>query len=68
VSVKISIRTVPNQNSDKIKEIIINHLNKVRSKGIKLNIKIYKNGSDSIFTNPKNSISHLAAIKSFKNI
>jgi|TARA_B110000908_G_C10177528_1_gene413977 acetylornithine deacetylase/succinyl-diaminopimelate desuccinylase-like protein len=66
-SVKISIRTVPNQNVKELKNLIIKHLSKEKFEGIKLNIKVCKSGSNAVLINNK-SVAHIAAINSFKDV
>ena len=65
-SAKISMRLVPNQNSNKISKLFENHFKKITPKTVKLRVKKHHGGEPSV--SPTSSGFYRAAEKAFETV
>lgn len=63
---KLSCRLVPNQNSDKITEIVTNHLQSIAPKSVKVKVSPHHGGEAAVI--PTDSEGYLAASEAFEKV
>ncbi len=63
---KLSCRLVPNQNSDKITEIVTNHLQSIAPKSVKVKVSPHHGGEAAVI--PTDSEGYLAASDAFEKV
>ncbi len=61
---KVSMRLVPNQNSEKITELFIKHFESIAPKGVKVSVRPH-HGGEPVVT-PTNSVAYQAAAKAME--